>query len=185
MAAVRRQRQGLTIDVIRVAVFIALLLPLVSCVELRAETEVTPEILPTSLLVPSVIDLQALGRRAKSQHLPIVLVYSASDCDHCERLEQEVLVPLLVSGDLQEVAIIVKIMIDGVDSITDFRGRQQDAEYYSIMKGVEVTPTIEFVDGDGTTLVSMIVGYQSADMYLAYFKAAAQASRLITAAQKN
>ena len=154
----------------------------------EADAEVTTDaevMLNASSIVPTVSDLQTLGRQAKSKKMPIILVYSASDCEHCERLEQDILAPLQKTGELKEVAILRKIMIDGIDSVTDFKGRIQDAEYYSIMRDVEFTPTIEFVDGDGVSLVAPIVGYQGVDMYLSYFKAAAQASQMITAAQAN
>jgi thioredoxin-related protein len=136
-----------------------------------------------AVLVPIVFDLQALAVKAKNRQLPIVLVYSASDCEHCERLDQEVLEPLMVSGEFNNSALIRKVMIDGIESVTDFNGKEQDAEYYSIMRDVEVTPTIEFVDSNGTQLVAPIVGYQSVDMYMSYFTAAIQASKMITSSQ--
>ena len=138
-----------------------------------------------NIQVPTVSNLQTLAVDAKAKQLPIVLVYSAEDCDHCERLDQDVLRPLIISGELDKFALIRKVMIDAVESITDFNGKQRDAEYYSILRDVEVTPTIEFVDANGTQLVPPIIGYQSVDMYMSYFTNAIRVSKMIIAAQQR
>jgi len=138
-----------------------------------------------TIQVPTVSNLQALAADAKLKQLPIVLVYSAEDCDHCERLDEDVLIPLLISGELNNSALIRKVMIDAIESITDFDGNQRDAEYYSILRDVEVTPTIEFVDANGTQLVPPMIGYQSADMYMSYFTNAIRASKMIISAQES
>jgi len=137
-----------------------------------------------SVLLSTVSNLQELAQHARDQHLPIVLVYAAEDCEHCEQLERDVLEPLLLSGELKNNVILRKFMIDAIESITDFSGKEQDAEYYSIMRDVEVTPTIEFVDANGTQLVPPMVGYQGIEMYLSYFNAAIKASKLIITAQQ-
>ena len=116
---------------------------------------------------------------AATRPLPIILVFSAKNCEHCEQLEQDVLRPMLFSGELENQGLLRKYNIDSVDQIRDFQGKSHDAEKYSNLRDVEFTPTIQFVDSDGRQIVPPIVGYQSPDFFPAYLQQAIAVSRQI------
>lgn len=137
-----------------------------------------------SVIVPEAIDLKALGERAKRSGLPIILVFSAEDCEHCERLEQDVLRPLIYSGDLDGMGLLRKYKVDGAVSILDFQGQRRDAEDYSILRDVEFTPTIQILDADGKQIVPPIIGYQTPGLFLAYLKEAIKVSKKILNEQR-
>lgn len=134
-------------------------------------------------LVKPTTNLLDLGEDANSKGIPIVLVYTAEDCEHCERLDEDVLRPLAMSGEMKNSVIIRKIMVDSTESIVDFNGQKQSAGHYSMMHHVGVTPTMQFVDGDGHELVPKIVGYQVPDMFFAYFEQAVAVSQQIIKAK--
>ena len=132
---------------------------------------------PLAVPVPESDDLAQLGGEARKQDLPILLVFSAADCDYCKRLEADVLSPMLKSGETQNRVIIRKVMIDTVQNITDFQGLTTNAEQFAYQRGVQVTPTLQFTNAEGQQLVPEIVGYQSADFFGAYVDLAIEASQ--------
>jgi thioredoxin-related protein len=132
-----------------------------------------------AVIVPETKDLKALGEDSKRSGLPIILVFSADDCEHCERLEEDVLRPLIYSGELEDMGLLRKYKVDGVVSILDFDGQRRDAEDYSILRDVEFTPTIQIMDANGKEIVPAIVGYQTPGLFLAYLKEAIKTSKKI------
>jgi len=132
-----------------------------------------------SAVVPETTDLQSLGEQSRQTGLPIILVFSAENCSHCERLEEDVLRPMLFSGELKNQGLLRKYRVDGAVSIRDFQGRSRDAEDYSILRDVEFTPTIQFVDSEGRQIVPPIIGYQTPDLFQAYFRESISVSRKI------
>ena len=132
-----------------------------------------------SVKVPETVDLQSLGEQSRQSGLPIILVFSAENCSHCESLEQDVLRPLLYSGELRDQGLLRKYKVDGAVSIRDFQGNSRDAEDYSVLRDVEFTPTIQIVDSNGKQIVPPIVGYQTPGLYLAYLREAITVSNKI------
>ena len=47
--------------------------------------------------VPASGDLHTTGAEALQRRLPIVLEFSAADCDYCRQLEREFLIPMLIA----------------------------------------------------------------------------------------
>lgn len=129
--------------------------------------------------VPETIDLQSLGEQSRQSGVPILLVFSAENCAHCERLEEDVLRPMLYSGELKNQVLLRKYQVDGAVSIRDFQGNRRDAEDFSILRDVEFTPTIQIVDSNGRQIVPPIVGYQTPELFLAYLREAISVSRKI------
>lgn len=115
-------------------------------------------------------DLPSISQTARTRKLPILLVYSAEDCEYCQRLEADVLNPMLLHGDFEQRIIIRKVMIDSHQSIQDFNGDSVNPGQFAYRQGVDVTPTLQFVDAAGKQLVPQMIGYQGADLYSAYLE---------------
>lgn len=122
------------------------------------------------------IDMSSLGLLSKQTGLPIILVYMAKSCEYCDRLEQDLLKPMLQQQEFAERGLLRKLRVDGYESVVDFKGRSRSAKSFSALRDVDVTPTIQFVDGDGNEIVPPIVGYQSPDFFPAYFRQAMEVS---------
>ena len=118
--------------------------------------------------VPVGSDLQADGRLAAERQLPILLVFSAIECDYCELLEEEFLRPMLLSGEYADKVIIRKLVLDNGSRLTDFSGRQRDATEVSADYRVFVTPTLLFVDGSGRELAARMLGINTIEMFGGY-----------------
>ena len=125
-----------------------------------------------TLELPKADDLSALVEFSQKQHLPILLMYSAEDCEYCDLLEAEVLRPMMISGELGKRVIFRKIDVDDIATIKDFNGKAIDPEKFAFSKGVQVTPTLQFVDGNGDELVPKIIGYQGTEFFNAYLDSA-------------
>jgi thioredoxin-related protein len=127
--------------------------------------------------VPEATDLALLSLQSSQQNVPILIMYAAEYCEYCERLEAEVLGPMYESGQYLDQVIIRKVMIDGTDDIRDFNGDPIDAAKFADQRGIEVTPTVQFVDAKGNELAPEMVGYNTPDLYAGYVDNAISKSR--------
>ena len=136
--------------------------------------------------VPTATDLHVLALKSNQDKIPILIMYAAEHCEYCERLEQDLLGPMHVSGQYEDRVIIRKVMIDSFQSIKDFAGTSVDADNFAFKQGVQVTPTLRFVDADGNQLAPEMVGYNTPEMYSAYIENAIESSsRAIKHKSKN
>ena len=129
--------------------------------------------------LPKADDLSTLAVSVIKQRLPILLMYSAEDCEYCERLEEDLIRPMLRSGELSKRVIFRKVMVDSMGTIKDFKGHEVEPDVFAYGKGVQVTPTLQFVDENGEELVPKIIGYQSVDLFSAYLDQAIGGSTTI------
>ncbi|HEY5604471.1 MAG TPA: thioredoxin fold domain-containing protein [Gammaproteobacteria bacterium] len=120
--------------------------------------------------LPQANDFALLALQSNQQKLPILIMYSAQTCEYCERLESEVLGPMYRSGQFDNRAIIRKLMIDGSGDIRDFNGRVVNADSFAFKRGVQVTPTLQFVDSNGKQLAPEMIGYNTSEFYAAYIE---------------
>jgi thioredoxin-related protein len=149
------------------AVFGCVLLWLVTTA-LRAETD-----------VPIARNLQADGQLAHDRRLPILLAFSAIECSYCELLEEEFLQPMLLGGEYRDRIMIRKLVLDNGSRLADFSGKPVDATLLSDRYRVYVTPTILFVDENGTELAERMVGINTPELFGGYLDDCIETARLI------
>ena len=126
--------------------------------------------------VPVATDLSQLAAQSSQRKVPILLMFSAKDCDYCERLEEDVIRPMMLSGDFDRRAIFRKVEIDGAQ-LKDFKGGKLDAEAFAHERHIQVTPTLVFVDSRGEELAPKVIGYQTSGFYNAYLDQAIDVSQ--------
>lgn len=126
--------------------------------------------------VPVASDLHDLALKSNQENIPILIMYSSDTCEYCERLEDDLLAPMYLDSKNQKRVIIRKVMIDSIDEIKDFSGKEVDAEEFAYNQGVQVTPTLRFVDAKGDKLVPDMIGYNTPEMYGAYVDNAIESS---------
>ncbi len=134
---------------------------------------------PGAVELPKAEDLSALADMSQRQQVPILLMYSAKDCDYCNLLEKEVLRPMMISGELNQKVVFRKVMVDSAATIKDFQGQRIEIGDFAFNEGVQVTPTLQLVDEDGNQLVPKLIGYQGTDFYSAYLDLAIAGSKEI------
>jgi len=122
--------------------------------------------------VPVSADLAADGRAARATGRALVLVFASSDCGYCTVLEEEILKPMLRSGDYDHRIVLRKVMLDAGETVVDFTGETVETEAVADRYGIFVTPTVLFVDGEGTELAGRLIGINTVELYGGYMDAA-------------
>ncbi len=123
--------------------------------------------------IESVDNFAALTHQAKKNSKVILLEMSATYCGYCKTLEEEIIKPMLRSGDYDHV-LIRKLNIDSHYPMTDLGGVKSSPFQLSSKMGVYVTPTLLFLDGDGNEVSERIIGVNTLEMYGGYVDNALQ-----------
>ena len=115
--------------------------------------------------IPVATNLSELGKQAKRKNLPILLMVSAHHCPYCELLKNEIINPMMVSGDYTDKVIMSELVLDWDSDIIGFDGAKKGPEdiandYYSV-----VTPTILFLDHNGREVQKRMIGVNTVEMY--------------------
>ncbi len=125
-------------------------------------------------------DLQALGKTMRSKQLGLVIMFHAEYCEYCKRLEADLLQPMLRSGDYDDKVLMRKIQIDGAYDMVNFNGQQIAASQLATRYDASMTPTLVFLDANGTEQAKQLSGYTSPDFFGAYLdRAIAQLHRAV------
>jgi len=111
-------------------------------------------------LVNLALDLE----QAKSLKVPIMLVFVDDDCEDCEKINEEIIKPMKISGDYNDKVIIRIINIDE-DKIIDFDGVVSEVENIANRYNLELTPTVSFVDDSARKISPSISGMSNLDYY--------------------
>ncbi len=115
--------------------------------------------------VKQTTDLAKLGAIASEKNVPILLVFSAEHCTYCELLEDEILKPMLLSGEYRQRALIYKVMVDDSTELRDFNGNFISADTLMHRYNVFVTPTTLFLDNNGKELSERLLGINTVEMF--------------------
>ncbi|HSH31005.1 MAG TPA: thioredoxin fold domain-containing protein [Thiohalobacter sp.] len=120
---------------------------------------------------PEVQEVQSLAqatREAAARGLPLLLAFSSRHCAYCDQVEQDFLVPMLISGDYEDRVLIRKLNIDAGIMVGDLQGEIRPARRIADEYGVDMTPTLLFLGPDGEELAKRVVGLLTPDFYGGY-----------------
>lgn len=104
----------------------------------------------------------------KQNKLGLMIMFHAEYCDYCERLESDLLQPMVRSGDYDDKILIRKVQIDGAYDLIDFNGERISSSQLSNRYDASLTPTLIFLDADGKEQAERILGYTTPDLFGAY-----------------
>jgi thioredoxin-related protein len=113
-------------------------------------------------------NLQELGRQALKQQKIIFLEMSASYCGYCKTLEENIIKPMLRSGDYSDYVLIRKLDIDSHYPIRDFDGNKTSPAQYAYKVNASLTPTLLFIDGRGNEVSERILGVNTLELFGQY-----------------
>lgn len=120
-------------------------------------------------------DLAADARIVRERRVPLMILYSRTDCHWCERARREYLAPLIRSPD---AAVIVRqVDMDRDTPLIDFAGRATTMSAFAASERVRLSPTLMFYGPDGRQAAEPIVGFKLADFYGAYIDRAIEEAR--------
>jgi len=134
-------------------------------------------VMAAEIAIPVANDFEQDGKKGQSSNAVILLYFSAPDCRYCMKLEEEVLKPMLRSGDYDKQVLLRKIDWRSPTIVSDFFGQRISLQKLSERYDVKVTPTLVFVDSNGREVAPRILGFQSADFFWHYLDQRIQLSR--------
>lgn len=118
--------------------------------------------------IPRADDLSLTAELAGNTGVPILLLVSQYHCEYCDLMKREILNPMQLSGEYKEKVIILEIMIDLGEMVTNFAGKRETTEDFANRYGVFVTPTLLFLDAHGNEAAERILGINTID-YLSLY----------------
>jgi len=127
--------------------------------------------------IPLARDLMLAGRDAERACVPLLLEFSADDCSYCTLLEEEVLNPTLLDRNYEQRVLMRKLILDRGIKLRNFSGKSINASDLANQYKVFVTPTLLFVDRQGTELAERMVGVTTLEFYGGYLDQALDAAR--------
>ena len=117
--------------------------------------------------VQHVEDFAALLEQAIKERKVIMLEMSATYCNYCRILEEEIINPMIISGDYNHV-IIRQMHIDSYYDLIMPNNKKMTPSEYARSKNVFVTPTLLFLNGNNEEVAERIIGVNSLDYFGAY-----------------
>lgn len=110
-------------------------------------------------------NLQQDGQLALQKSLPLMIMFSQEHCSFCIKLTEEIINPILISGDYTDRVIIRELMIDSGEDIIDFDGNRVDPYEIFTRYLLYVTPSVLIMSGHGDELAERQVGINTVDYY--------------------
>ena len=150
--------------------------------------EVLPaKVSPTKIAIAAATDLRQDALVARQMSAPIMLYFSDPACGYCRKLEKEIFLPMLRSGDYEDRVLLRKISWLSRGLLNDFDGSQQEFRAIADRYQIQVTPTMIFVDEDGIEVAKRILGYNGPDFFWFYLDRAIDEGQavLLKRMQKN
>lgn len=113
----------------------------------------------------AVKDLSLLAAQAREDNKIILLEITASYCSYCALLEEEIIKPMLRSGDYEKTVLIRQLEMDSFYPVKDFAGNDTTPAELARKLKVKLTPTLLFLDADGNEVAERILGVYSLDFF--------------------
>lgn len=110
-------------------------------------------------------DLATDGAASRQRRVPLLLFFSQEYCGYCERLEEEVLIPMVISREYEDRVILRKLSIDFGEDVTGFGGRKLDNRMLFHEYDGIVTPTLVLTDHSGKSLTKPLVGINTVEFF--------------------
>ncbi len=113
-------------------------------------------------------DFQKLGLEMKQKSLGLVLMLHAEHCPYCALMEDEILSPMVISGEYDAKVLLRKLQIDESRDVKDFSGKVVQPSDISDRYKAFLTPTLVFLDSQGNERIKQMVGINTVELFGAY-----------------
>lgn len=122
--------------------------------------------------IDEVKDFKTMAAQMEKEKLVLVLEFHAKHCSYCKQLEEEILRPMLLSGDYNDLVLIKQLALDSENAIKGFDGKLTSGVEMGKKLNIIVTPTLVFLNSKGEEISERIVGINTPEMFGAYVDAA-------------
>lgn len=138
-----------------------IVLALAACTGPPAPT--TPALPAGQVVVAS--DLATDAVVAENRRVPILVVVTRHDCPYCMRIKQDILRPMLLSGDYEGRVTIRELMIDPEYRLRDFSGQEVTSSELAARYEAVFTPTVLLLDAAGNEVADRLLGINTTELY--------------------
>ncbi len=118
--------------------------------------------------VSELNDFKSDAALMSNKRLPMVVEMAADDCPYCVQVEEYVLRPMIMSGEYSDKILLRKVYIDESTTLLDIDGDAVSQADFADRYGVNLTPTILFLDEKGREIAPRMVGVPLIDFYGIY-----------------
>ena len=112
-----------------------------------------------------ISDLRDEARVARTNNLILVLEFSSDDCPYCRKLEALFLLPMQRNAEYDDKILVRSVSLDNYETLVDLQGRNLLTTEFASRYDVSLTPTLVFLNADGTELSEKLVGIWSEDFF--------------------
>ncbi|SMN11710.1 hypothetical protein SPBRAN_1996 [uncultured Candidatus Thioglobus sp.] len=96
------------------------------------------------------------GQEAKRKQIPILVMFSSSDCPYCELLKCEVIEPMSELQEYQDKVILRHIDYDSEKQVIDFSGKKSTHVKFNDDYDVNFYPILILLDDKGNELETKV-----------------------------
>ncbi len=100
-----------------------------------------------------------------SRQLPALVLFTTDDCAYCEALRKNYLLPMMRSGEYDKKIVFRQLYMGEYNLLRDQKGELIGGDQIALHYGVEVSPTIVFLDAQGKEVGKRIIGVSGADYF--------------------
>ena len=119
-----------------------------------------------SEILPLAVDLQKTAASAAKHNVPVIIFATATWCNYCKKLEENILFPLLQTTKLEEYGEFKQLLLDKSHwMMKDFDGNDIEMKTYGPQLGVKVAPTTMFFNSKGEQIAEPIIGLTLEEHY--------------------
>lgn len=117
-------------------------------------------------ILPLAVDLQKTAQVAEKHQVPIVIFVTATWCNYCKKLEENILEPLFQTTNLEDYAEFRQLLLDKAHwMMKDFAGNDIEMKTLGPKLGVKVAPTTLFFNSKGEQIADPIIGLTLEEFY--------------------
>ena len=117
-------------------------------------------------ILPLAVDLQKAGKTAQTHNIPVVIFFTATWCNYCKKLEENILHPLLETTDIESYAEFRQIVMDKAHwRMKDFAGNDIEMKSFGPAQKVKVAPTTYIYNSKGELIAEPILGLTLEEFY--------------------
>ena len=113
-------------------------------------------------------DFQKLSQKMEQQSKGLLLMLHAEHCSYCQLMDEEILSPMVKSGEYEKRIFIRKLQIDEARDVINFSGKEVEPSDISDVYNTQLTPTLVFLNHEGKEMAEQMVGINTVELFGAY-----------------
>lgn len=110
-------------------------------------------------------NFQKLSLEMQKNQMGLVMMLHAKHCPFCRLMDEQILSPMIRSGEYEKNVFIRKLQIDVSDEVIDFKGRKVSASKMASEYDSQLTPTLLFLDHKGEEKAVKLIGINSVEFF--------------------